>query len=477
MIAGLLLSGAIGTLMVAYAARNLWREHVQSTPKVRESRKVEEKSHNHEKEVIKLRDIAHIWREIETGKPEESRPRPVFSHREIDDFYAKHVDNPVVKGNRRIVIEKLLEMLDTGGDCPSIVGRGRYENDREPERGYAIERYDCFARIPLWQHSITVAEKYISKFQYKVMVPNALVIALGHDIGIIEAEYAKYYTKLTHPEISLLVLKSITEFTSLENFEEISSIIMSHHSITNLKLAKILKASDQEARNIEFNGPETARAFENAGEIQKKGKGDIAQEKEETVLPDSGEVESFAEKVDPRKMHDGGEPTNQSKNAPKEIVPLPHWLDFGAILSHVGKEINILEKTADLSLNWSAYSVRGGYVWVKEELLWEAVMKTSGENAGLFAAEEDKALKWDILYTVVMELGRRGMAAREMIREGYYQAPVTVLAGKRTPSPAFMTPFLPGAFDISPDELEKRKGSLLASTVRDIVPKRKDNPP
>jgi hypothetical protein len=297
--AGLLLSGVVGTLMVAWASRNLWREHFQlksqaAAPKVpgaRESRTLKEISHIWGKEVIKLRDIAHIWREMETGIP-AGRPRPIFSHKEIDEFFAKHVEHPEVKGNRRIVIEKLLAMLDKEGDCPSIVGRGRHENDREPERGYAVERYDYFAKIPLWRHVITVAELYVAKFQYKALVPNALVIALGHDIGMIEAQYARYYRQLTHPEISLLVLKSIAEYTSLENSEEINSIIISHHSLSNLKLAQILKAADQEARNMEFKESVRAPDIESAGEIPGQEKAMLTEEeKEETQAKGEGDVD------------------------------------------------------------------------------------------------------------------------------------------------------------------------------------------
>jgi hypothetical protein len=483
----LMLSGAAGTLMAAWGARNLWLDHFRSMPtgsalegqKVRESRKLKDISHAWTGDVIKLRDIAHIWREIEAGKPEIGRPRQQFSHKEMEEFFAIHVDNPMVKGKRRIVIEKLLKMLDDAGDCPSVVGRGKYENDREPERGYAIERYDCFAGIPLWKHVITVAEAYIARFQYKALVPDALVIALGHDIGMIEAQYAKYYTKLTHPEISILVLKSIPEYTTLENCEEINSIIISHHSITNLKLANILKAADHEVRNVEFTGQVRDPESENAGEIPEQGKADPSQEKEESVMSDNKEVVLNDAKGDPGEFRDGGEPLaerHRSRHALQEIVPLPHWLDLEAILSHMGDRINIIEKSADLGLNWSAYSVREGNVWVKEELLWEAVLKTSGENAASFAAVADKTLRWNILYTVVMELGRRGMVAEEIIKEGFYQVPVTVLSRKRKPFSTYMTPFRPGAFGILPDELEQRKGSLMNDMIRNIVPKQKENP-
>ena len=385
----------------------------------------------------------------------------------------------MVKGNRQIVIEKLLKMLDNGGDCPSIVGRGRYENDKESERGYAIERYDCCAGIPLWRHSIAVAEKYISKLTYKVMVPNALVITLGHDIGMIEAEYSKYYKQLTHPDISLLVLNSIPEYTSLADFEEINSIIKSHHSITNHQIVKLLKAADQEVRNIEFAEPPSAGEIVNAEEVPPQEKGELPEKMEESVSPNKAEVAPIVEETDSNKLNSGGDPrpeTNSTKYVPKEIVPLPHWLDIDAIVSHIANQINIVDKATDLSLNWSAFSVREGYVWVKEEMMFEAVMKTSRENAALFAAEVDKAVKWNILYTVVMEFVRRGAVVKEMIREGYYQAPVTIVAGKGKPFPAYMTPFHSGAFGILPDELEQRKGSLLNNMIRNIVPKQQELP-
>ena len=42
-------------------------------------KKLKEISPIWEPDVVKLCDIAHIWREIETEKPEKNRPRPVFS--------------------------------------------------------------------------------------------------------------------------------------------------------------------------------------------------------------------------------------------------------------------------------------------------------------------------------------------------------------------------------------------------------------
>jgi hypothetical protein len=478
---GFLLTGVGGTLMVVYAARNLWREHIRLAsngtssvgPEVRETKKLKDISHIWEGEKIKLRDIAHIWREIEIEKPEKNRPKPVFSHKEIKEFYKKYVDTPVVKGNRRIVIEKLLKMLDDGGDCPSIVGRGRYENDKEPERGYALERYACCARIPLWKHSIDVAERYISKFQYKVMIPNALVIALGHDIGMVEEHYAKNYSKLTHPEISLLILKSIPEYMCLDNFEEINSIIRDHHSITNQQIVKVLKAADQEVRTIEFTRAASDDAREQSAEVLTQGKAEPTEDKEQSVLSNYEEVFPVFEAEVPGDLHSDGIPHSEAnllKYVPMEIAPLPLWIDFEAILSYIGKQINMIEKTSDMSLNWTAYSVREGYVWVKENLLLEAVMKTSKENASFFASEVDKAARWNVLYTVVMELGRRGAVVSEMVKEGKYLAQVTILTGKGKALPAYMTPFHSGAFGILPDELEQRKGSVLNKVVKNIVP-------
>jgi hypothetical protein len=126
-------------------------------------------------------------------------------------------------------------------------------------------------------------------------------------------------------------------------------------------------------------------------------------------------------------------------------------------------------------MNWSAYSVREGYVWVKEELLFDAVMKTSKENPALFASEVDKAARWNVLYTVVMELGRRGAVAAEMINEGKFNAKVTILPGRGKPFPAHMTPFLSAAFGILPEELEQRKGSTLNNMIKNILPKPPEN--
>jgi hypothetical protein len=241
---------------------------------------------------------------------------------------------------------------------------------------------------------------------------------------------------------------------------------------------KLLKVADQEVRNIEFSDPDFSKPIENeeVPPIQKEA--ELPVEFAVTVSSNIEEAASIPERKDPRELQGSTEnvaDTSLSKYVPKEIVPLPLWLNFESIITYIAKQINIVEKATDMSLNWSAFSVREGYVWVKEDFLFEAVSKTSRENPAVFAAEVDKAVRWNILYTVVKELARRGEAVKEMLKEGCYQAPVTILAGKGKPCSTFMIPFHSGAFGMLPDELEQRKGSVINGMIKNIVPKQQES--
>jgi len=439
-----------------------------------EKRRLDEICHIWEGDRIPLAKLAVIWRDIEDNQPEVKRPKPKFTHPEIDAFFTRYVDQPIVKGRRRLVVEKLLIKLDLEGDCPSVVGRGLANKD-EKETKYPKNSYDYLAKISLWKHSLNVAKQLISKLAYKVMIPDALIMALGHDIGKIPAQYKATYTQADHPEISVLVLNSWTEYLGLNNHAELSNIIKSHHyMVQNTPMATSLKTADQDARKLEL-----------AGFIPKEDSNTTAPQQPPTLPADappaksqeappsedsaSGETPPPPIKVENAPLLDeGGKP---AKYIPREISSLPEWLDLDAILASMEKFINVVEKTPDLKLIYYAVSVKEGYVWVKDELLWKTMNEVAGVQADLVAASADEAAKRDWLYSVVMELGRRGHVVINFMKDGFYLAPCSIITSKGRTIPSYMIPFHTSAFGQLQSELEKRKGSQLYKIVTQIVPK------
>jgi len=486
------LAGITGITMVAYALRSFWKESKEGyaeplyatgpgDTKRRDSRNIENKnladiSHIWEGDVIYLKDIAHIWRDIVPDKPELKYPCPAFEHKELNSFFNKYVDKPVVRGNRRTIIIKLLKIIDENGNCPSIVGRGKFDSDSEPERNFSQTEYDCFTNIPLWKHIITVTIRYINKFEYKDQLPDALIVALGHDIGLIEKEYSKYYLKLTHPEVSLLILKSIPEFNLLVNRSELNSIIKHHHSITNIADSKLLKSIVKEVRNKEYLKAFPAESIQSTteGNIDVNAERDLSNESPASkVTPDSLSEVSYEENTTEETEHQD-EAESDAGETQDVHTTLPHWFNLDATLIHIGKHINIMVRIDDIH-TWYAYSVTEGYVWVKEELLWDAILVTSDDEYTQELNNVDSTVKSSKLNYVLSELWNRGILAKELLSEGVYKKLVIIKSAKGKPTSAYLIPFYTRAFGIPPEELEERKSSVISKTVDRIVLKAQED--
>jgi len=157
-------------------------------------------------EVVNLADMAVIWREPEPEKSAPPLPRPTFKNEEIEQFFAEMVEKRrTIKGARRIVIVKLLKMLDEDGDCPSVVRT----NEKEAENKYPPDTFALLATVPLYRHSLHVARKCAAKINQEVMLPDILIVSLGHDIGKIPAYHDKLYSTGDHPLISVIILHRV----------------------------------------------------------------------------------------------------------------------------------------------------------------------------------------------------------------------------------------------------------------------------
>lgn len=446
-------SGVAGVLTFGYACKVLLtrdKEPQEADPGVIERQALKDISDIWTAPVLTLAEIAHLWRERELEPDTVKRPRPVFNHPEINDFYKGYVAKPYVKGNRRIVIEKLLQMLDEQGDCSSVVGRGVQARGTEREAKYGEESYAYLASIPLWRHSLEVAKCYIRKFQHDTMHPAAMIIALGHDIGKIPAHYERFYRQWDHPETSALLLMGIPEFQAINDFKELEKTVRGHHDmVTNQRLQTLLKEADQETRQIELAEMTTAATARAA---------------------DSGPKPTESSSDDPEPDMEIAERKEAGKFVPRELS-LPDWLSLDAVLLYIAERINIVVKDDELKGLWQAYSTADGYVWVDEKLCWKALKVVSNQHAQLLAADADEAARRNWLYSVVRKLGEQGAICTAMMKKGYYQAPVCVITGSGKTFTAFYIPFFSRAFGVDAHQLEHRKGSQIRGLVKNIVPK------
>jgi hypothetical protein len=473
-----LTTSVIGTGLVVYAARNLFRQcrdgELIGTPiheKI-EKKTLAEVSRTWNKaalsgNIVDFREIAKLWRESETERASVPLPRPTFNHWEIERFFSEMIENRrTIKGDRRTVIVKLLKLLDEEGDCPSVVKM----NPLEAENKYSKETFSMLATIPLYLHTIQVARKFAAKVNQDVMLPDIFIVSLGHDIGKIPSYHDKMYSTVDHPLISAIILNGITEYASLSNRDELDKIIREHHLLkADYPLTKMLKQCDQDVRKEEL-----AVLIGEAVERDKTSK-------IEDIQPQKPERQAVTQKPDaknstpPEDTRDHPLGVLETQEFPDlEALELPSWFDADAILSAVKKRINQLEATSK-GLRWSAVSTTSGLVFANPDGLWEAVKEVSGKDPNMLAADADEATKRNMLYTFVRELSRaKDAIATEYVHEKHYTTKVTIMTGAGKGINTFLVPFRTRAFGINSATLEMQKSPLLKKMVKDIKPKQEE---
>ncbi len=446
---------------------------------------------------LHLEKISFLWREPEES-PEVTANvvRPHFNHSEIEQFYDEFIAaKPVVRGSRRTVIVKILQLLDTDGDSPSVVGKGEESYKHESEKDIGDELYQFLSMVPLWKHSLLVARKYAAKFQYDVMLPDALIIALGHDLGKLPRYYKKLYKSGDHPALSTNILNGMPEYAGLPNRNELNRIIMGHHLMApGTPLADQLKAADGEARTEEGEGliawldkkeaaapvaVDTASASDTANEtdtLPKVGMSNssstTSRKPGEKKAPVPRETQLPLGPTSPNVYAKEDGSNRKGKHVCTEM-PLPEWWDKDKILSVIGRSIDKIIKDNTPKPTWMAVSDNGtGMVWVDERLVWSAMKEiAANKDTRLLLADANTADRRDYLYTAIREFGRQDVVVTSMMGDGYYQVQVSVISAPGKNFTMFLIPFLPSAFGKTIAEMYAQRGELINKMVHKIVPK------
>lgn len=462
----LLAAGGVGLFLLALAARLLLGQRGRETSGAHQQSPAEEKTTQVTRrgerrslaevsriwtgrgQVVEFREIARIWREPKATRPQE--PVPHFQHEDIAAFHRELVaGRAVVKGAKKCIIEKLLHLLDTQGDCPSVVRRHK----DEAEGKFDADVFALLARIGLREHSLAVARTLARRLDQPVLLPDALIIGLGHDLGKIPAYQSALYRTGDHPLVSLVVLEQISEFSALGGKDEIIEAIRQHHLLKpESPLGRAIKKADQQVRHEEL-GRLTRPAV-----AEEEGKSPLSQQAKEV------EVNAATDQSAPPRAAPA--PAAQNGEAAAEV--LPSWCDAQAILAALKERINKLERG-----RWSVVSSPQGYVFAQPEALWSILVGLAGEDPRLLAAQADEERRRAVLLKVVEELAMHKAVATELLGAGYYatQAVVTMESGKSLQ--ATLIPFRAEAFGTTPSMLEATKISRLRKMVQDITPGRK----
>jgi len=326
--------------------------------------------------IITLEQAATIWL-----SPDEETPvsRPLFNKQEITEFWINEIEHRKhIRGTKARVIAKLLSILDRQGECPSVV---RNPGFNECNNELNEDQFTRLSKIPLWRHSLSVASTIAGRTERAASVADAIIVALGHDLGKIPAYHEKTYATGDHPIISAAILNQISEFTSLANHLDLANAVRSHHNLGNTQghLAGLLKACDSTVR-VQEDAEEMGRIIA-ANSAKPLAAGKIVK----TVQP----VQSPAPPLPGTNAttaaaagKSGGDiktvTTSEVKNETTEYSPVKtdiSWLDLDELLEAINERINKL-----INNRWEIFSMRDGRVYVPIESLWKLIKHVAPED-------------------------------------------------------------------------------------------------
>ncbi|ORJ61307.1 HD domain-containing protein [Geothermobacter hydrogeniphilus] len=423
-------------------------------------------------DVVDFREIARIWR-ITPEVRNEPQPPPEYAREEIRQFHARWLTLPTVQGEKRQVIEGILSILDSQGNCPSVVQR----NKNEAEAKYDKDVFALLAKVPLWQHSLAVAGHLAGGMKQAVMVPDALIAGLGHDLGKIPAYQDTLYRTGDHPILSIIALNRIPGFESMSNMDDISQAIRQHHQLApENPLGTALKQADQKARLEEISRLSPAgqiRLEEEAGE-EKPG-----EEAAPEVPPVLISKAKTPKKEQPSKSAADSEKTEEELTGSQaaggqaeEHTPSPSTrdgdflqdFDLETILDALKKRINRIEKG-----RWSIISTPEGHVLCQPDALWQEIKKAGRKAPELQLGDADEGTKRKYLGRIVERMSQELNAINtSLVAEGYHTAQCLIVMGSGKAFRVPLIPFRAEAFKALPSQLEALKGPGIRKMVQKV---------
>lgn len=441
--------------------------------------------------VVYFVEIAKLWRQdIDPDKDVISAPP--LNNPELLKFWIEDVERrPTVKGKTKALIGKILEILDTQGNCPSVVGK----NKSDKESDYGDDLYLRLATIPLWDHTLAVTRAIIKRMSQPMMVPDAMIVGLAHDLGKISSYQNAYYRTGDHPTLSLIVLAGIDEFKSLKNRDELSTVIRDHHTkvATENSLLRALRDADTDTRYEEIariGSDPDLDISKKQGENRKK-RGQSAHEKSvknspvsAPISPSGGserqldgeaapesrigilsieEVEGidFLPPVLPPSVPEFSSLPGEATDSPPDFVPIPQFLspvpaetssvDTLPVVPEQGIDPDVILNAMKPHINavdngrWSIIAMQDGFVYALKEFVWSTVAEIYPDHAQVTSAIVSEAAKDMVMRELVTAWVKSGKAHKEWLtpKKGFITTPVIIITGADNKEiKMMMVPFL-----------------------------------
>ena len=400
---------------------------------------------------IHIKDIAPIWKK-DIAYPLKQVGREPFENQDIEIFYVNYIedsswfDNSI---NHKEVCCSLLKLLDQEGDCPSVVN---VSNDTEAS--WDSTTFSLLSTVTLTDHTIRVAEKTVELLEEKQLyfvIPDAIVTALGHDIGKLPSNKSNMYSLGEHPLAAGKVLSGIKIFKNLAKKNDIIKAIKMHHRQGNGLLGKIIREADQKARQQELDFAVENVKVEEPGQEQASkndSKTESTTEKKQPVL-----VGGSAIKVDEDIY--GIKPDKRRGAATK--INISNWFDYPQFIEELKPSINKIENRV-----FTAFSMSDGYVYIQPKNI-ETVAKKIATDAGQLDIPQldykNKTMQ-KIMIAIVDYCRAQNVIAENLINPGYFGGYFTITTIKGKTFKGFYTPFLAETFGLI-GELEANKKGML----------------
>ena len=402
---------------------------------------------------IHISDIAPLWRKSTISEGERSEY--IFKSSKVEEwFHANISDQPwfnQAEAHTEICYQ-LLRMLEAEDPCPSVVNPSN-----DVEASWDTNTYSMLGRTSLLDHSLHVAEQTVSLLidaEAHHVIPDAMVAALGHDIGKLPTNKTHLYSLGEHPLAAGRVLADIELFKKLSRKDEISKAIKHHHMRPEGLIGKNLKKADQKARQQEL---------EEAVNLQK-----LQLDPDEETVNDSVTLApsegNLARQADADIYGDGEKAGSKHPVNPGSLnqINISSWFEPDAFLAELKPYVNRLE-----GRRFMAFSMPAGYVFFQPKAI-EKVTRKLAEKAGAMdiatMADKDKSMQ-KVIFSVV-EHFRSGhdVIARDLINDQYFGGYFTIKMQSGKTMKGYFTPFKAEAFG-SIAELENTKKGILKNFI------------
>jgi HD domain len=293
-----------------------------------------------EKLLVPLEDLTPIWKK----KSKKSKGKQTKKSTEPEEikFKTKRVNKfiqAISKFNSKHlhVCIKILELLEEKGDYPSVIPW----DIPDTATNYDRSTHQKLEKISLLDHSLNVAEQVMRILTLQKrdhLIPDAVVAALGHDLGKLPLKLFLVHHMEDHALPSAEMINNIPGFFRLAKNAEILEAIKLHHKDSENFLDRVLRGADQEARQMEIK---------QAGQLN-----------QEDSVPEA-------------EAENNGGPQQQEK---RSGIDIGGWFDVEAFLQEIKSRINVVEDG-----RFQTFSMPDGVIYVEVETISDILMQQAGK--------------------------------------------------------------------------------------------------